>query len=128
WYYPRRVMDHCEQMDGVAPERIPHRSFRQSSPPRTLPFFFLSYTDIGLTQPARSFTCSTFLSETGPRAYMKSGDVGQRFQLESAFAPTGDQPRAIAELTEGLLRGDPYQVLLGATGTGKSVGYDDSVF
>src|SRR5690606_32296680 len=80
------------------------------------------------TQPARSFTCSTFFSETGPRAYMKSGDVGQRFQLESAFAPTGDQPRAIAELTEDLLRGDPYQVLLGATGTGKSVGYDDSVF
>jgi len=45
---------------------------------------------------------------------------GFRFSLTSEFEPTGDQPRAIAELTEGLLRGDRYQTLLGATGTGKT--------
>ncbi len=42
------------------------------------------------------------------------------FELISPFEPTGDQPRAIEELTEGVLRGDPYQTLLGATGTGKT--------
>jgi len=43
-----------------------------------------------------------------------------QFRLESPYQPKGDQPRAIVELTEGLQRGDPYQVLLGATGTGKT--------
>ena len=42
------------------------------------------------------------------------------FDLTSDFQPTGDQPTAIAELTDGLRRGDPYQTLLGATGTGKT--------
>ncbi len=42
------------------------------------------------------------------------------FQVISPFQPMGDQPRAIAELTEGILRGDKYQTLLGATGTGKT--------
>ncbi len=42
------------------------------------------------------------------------------FRLESSHEPRGDQPRAIAELSEGLARGDKYQVLLGATGTGKT--------
>ena len=42
------------------------------------------------------------------------------FDLESPYQPAGDQPRAIAELTEGLSRGDKHQVLLGATGTGKT--------
>ena len=42
------------------------------------------------------------------------------FHLESPHAPAGDQPRAIAELTEGLERGDRFQTLLGATGTGKT--------
>ncbi|MXW63408.1 MAG: excinuclease ABC subunit UvrB [Bacteroidetes bacterium SB0662_bin_6] len=42
------------------------------------------------------------------------------FRLTSPFRPTGDQPRAIDELTEGVLRGDPFQTLLGATGTGKT--------
>ena len=44
----------------------------------------------------------------------------ERFQLVADFNPTGDQPGAIHELTEGILRGDPYQTLLGATGTGKT--------
>ncbi|HRK72724.1 MAG TPA: DEAD/DEAH box helicase family protein, partial [Rhodothermales bacterium] len=42
------------------------------------------------------------------------------FQLISEFKPMGDQPTAIRELTEGILRGDKHQVLLGATGTGKT--------
>jgi excinuclease ABC subunit B len=43
-----------------------------------------------------------------------------RFSIESEFTPTGDQPRAIKELLEGLERGDTHQTLLGATGTGKT--------
>ncbi|MDE6105569.1 MAG: DEAD/DEAH box helicase family protein, partial [Bacteroidales bacterium] len=42
------------------------------------------------------------------------------FKLTSAFRPTGDQPQAIAELSEGLRRGDKGQVLLGVTGSGKT--------
>ena len=42
------------------------------------------------------------------------------FQIRSEFSPTGDQPGAIKELTEGLLRGDRHQVLLGVTGSGKT--------
>lgn len=42
------------------------------------------------------------------------------FNLVSDFAATGDQPEAIATLVEGLRRGDPFQTLLGATGTGKT--------
>jgi excinuclease ABC subunit B len=42
------------------------------------------------------------------------------FDLKSEFQPTGDQPRAIRELTEGLRRGDRHQVLLGVTGSGKT--------
>ncbi|KFE64612.1 excinuclease ABC subunit UvrB [Hyalangium minutum] len=42
------------------------------------------------------------------------------FQIVSEHQPQGDQPRAIAELTEGLLRGDQYQTLLGVTGSGKT--------
>src|SRR5438552_1915279 len=42
------------------------------------------------------------------------------FKVESEFAPAGDQPLAIERLTEGVLRGDDYQTLLGVTGTGKT--------
>ena len=42
------------------------------------------------------------------------------FQLISSFEPTGDQPQAIQELVEGLDRGEPHQVLLGVTGSGKT--------
>ncbi len=42
------------------------------------------------------------------------------FKLTSSFIPTGDQPEAIQQLTEGILRGDPAQVLLGVTGSGKT--------
>lgn len=42
------------------------------------------------------------------------------FKLTSEFQPTGDQPEAIRQLVEGLLRGDESQVLLGVTGSGKT--------
>jgi excinuclease ABC subunit B len=43
------------------------------------------------------------------------------FKLEAPFEAAGDQPRAIEELTAGLRRGDPYQTLLGVTGSGKTM-------
>jgi excinuclease ABC subunit B len=42
------------------------------------------------------------------------------FKVVSEFEPAGDQPKAIAELSEGVLRGDRFQTLLGITGSGKS--------
>ncbi|MBI5472841.1 MAG: excinuclease ABC subunit UvrB [Ignavibacteriae bacterium] len=42
------------------------------------------------------------------------------FQLTSDYKPSGDQPEAIRQLTEGVLRGDKHQVLLGVTGSGKT--------
>jgi excinuclease ABC subunit B len=42
------------------------------------------------------------------------------FSLSADYSPTGDQPTAISELTEGLLRNDKYQTLLGVTGSGKT--------
>ena len=41
-------------------------------------------------------------------------------RVSAAYQPTGDQPRAIAELAECITRGDRFQTLLGATGTGKT--------
>ncbi|HWB24919.1 MAG TPA: excinuclease ABC subunit UvrB [Chitinophagaceae bacterium] len=43
-----------------------------------------------------------------------------RFQLHSQYQPSGDQPSAIAQLTEGILSGERYQTLLGVTGSGKT--------
>ena len=43
-----------------------------------------------------------------------------RFELTSPYAPSGDQPQAITELVDGIRRGDPQQVLLGVTGSGKT--------
>ena len=42
------------------------------------------------------------------------------FDLVSKFKPSGDQPEAIKELSKGIKDGKKYQVLLGATGTGKT--------
>jgi excinuclease ABC subunit B len=42
------------------------------------------------------------------------------FKLVSSYQPQGDQPRAIAELSEGVVRGDAHQTLLGVTGSGKT--------
>jgi excinuclease ABC subunit B len=42
------------------------------------------------------------------------------FKLHAPYKPSGDQPTAIKELTDGILRGEPHQVLLGVTGSGKT--------
>ncbi len=42
------------------------------------------------------------------------------FNLQSSYTPAGDQPQAIAQLTEGVLSGEKHQVLLGVTGSGKT--------
>jgi len=43
-----------------------------------------------------------------------------RFQLNSQYQPSGDQPEAIHQLTQGILEGEKYQTLLGVTGSGKT--------
>src|ERR1700693_1693283 len=43
------------------------------------------------------------------------------FDLRAPFEPAGDQPKAIAELTRGIERGDRFQTLLGVTGSGKTM-------
>ena len=42
------------------------------------------------------------------------------FKLHSSYTPAGDQPQAIAQLTEGLITGEKFQTLLGVTGSGKT--------
>ena len=44
----------------------------------------------------------------------------KKFELHSQYKPTGDQPEAIEKLSEGVLRGDKEQTLLGVTGSGKT--------
>lgn len=47
-------------------------------------------------------------------------DITHKFEIVSNFKPTGDQPKAIEKLANGILNGNRFQVLLGATGTGKT--------
>ncbi len=47
--------------------------------------------------------------------------TSQRFEITREYTPKGDQPKAIEQLTEGVRRGLKHQVLLGATGTGKTL-------
>jgi excinuclease ABC subunit B len=49
-----------------------------------------------------------------------ASDIGRPFAISSEFRPAGDQPQAIAELSEGIARGEHEQVLLGVTGSGKT--------
>ena len=56
----------------------------------------------------------------GPSDRAIAGGLSRPFRVVSEFAPAGDQPKAIAGLSEGLLRGDRFQTLLGITGSGKS--------
>ena len=44
----------------------------------------------------------------------------EKFKLHSEYAPTGDQPQAIAELVDGFKKGNQFQTLLGVTGSGKT--------
>lgn len=50
----------------------------------------------------------------------KIQQVGKKFQLESQFSPSGDQPKAIEKLVEGVNAGEKFQTLLGVTGSGKT--------
>jgi excinuclease ABC subunit B len=43
-----------------------------------------------------------------------------QFDIERPYQPAGDQPEAIAELVKGIRNGEPYQTLLGVTGSGKT--------
>ena len=43
------------------------------------------------------------------------------FKLHTKYEPTGDQPAAIATLTDGILRGEKYQTLMGVTGSGREI-------
>ena len=43
-----------------------------------------------------------------------------KFKLKSGFQPTGDQPLAIKQLTQGINQNERYQTLLGVTGSGKT--------
>jgi excinuclease ABC subunit B len=55
-----------------------------------------------------------------PTLQKPTADVAADFRLASEFVPAGDQPTAIAELSDGLIRGERDQVLLGVTGSGKT--------
>jgi len=54
-------------------------------------------------------------------------DRPPQFELKADYQPAGDQPEAIAQLIDGLNSGLSHQTLLGVTGSGKSVGYDDTL-
>ena len=62
----------------------------------------------------------SLLNKVPEIASRKKLEGGQKFVLNSPFEPAGDQPVAIAELVQGLADGEQNQVLLGATGTGKT--------
>ena len=51
---------------------------------------------------------------------VKCKSMAKKFQLKSPYQPAGDQPKAIAELVEGIEDGEAYQTLLGVTGSGKT--------
>jgi excinuclease ABC subunit B len=55
-------------------------------------------------------------------------ETGNRFELKSNYEPAGDQPAAIAALVDGLQSGLSHQTLLGVTGSGKSVGFDEPLY
>ncbi|MDO6588933.1 excinuclease ABC subunit UvrB [Loktanella sp. D2R18] len=64
---------------------------------------------------------AVFLANPAPDVKTREKlEGGQRFVLHTEFEPAGDQPTAIKELSQGILDGERDQVLLGATGTGKT--------
>ncbi len=56
----------------------------------------------------------------GAPRHPQRGPVVSAFKMVTDQPPAGDQPRAIAQLVEGVTRGDRYQTLLGVTGSGKT--------
>ncbi|MBC8484184.1 MAG: DEAD/DEAH box helicase family protein, partial [Actinobacteria bacterium] len=57
---------------------------------------------------------------SGPSTGKVGPSRGQAFRMVAPFQPAGDQPRAIEELSDGVLGGERFQTLLGITGSGKS--------
>ena len=62
---------------------------------------------------SRAFRCAA-------NAFQREFHAMSDFKLVSGYSPTGDQPEAIRQLTDGVLAGDEAQVLLGVTGSGKT--------
>ena len=54
------------------------------------------------------------------KIYQKKGRRMPMYELISKYEPSGDQPKAIKKLVDGIKKGTKHQVLLGATGTGKT--------
>ena len=71
------------------------------------------------TSLAAPETSETFVPHRPARPSKAEG--GRRFVLASDYSPAGDQPTAIAEMTEAARAGEKDQVLLGVTGSGKTL-------
>jgi excinuclease ABC subunit B len=71
----------------------------------------------GITMPHNNTNALADRPEVLTRPKLEGG---RQFKLATPFEPAGDQPKAIAELSEGIETGEHNQVLLGATGTGKT--------
>ncbi|MDE0135538.1 MAG: excinuclease ABC subunit UvrB [Acidimicrobiaceae bacterium] len=54
------------------------------------------------------------------RPWLPTLTAAHPFRVSAGFEPAGDQPRAVAQLADGVIRGDRFQTLLGITGSGKS--------
>src|SRR5256885_990289 len=63
-------------------------------------------------------TCGTFTVRV--TSIVTVAGTRRRKRTFASYAPTGDQPQAIEALADGVRAGEPYQTLLGATGTGKT--------
>ncbi len=79
------------------------------------------------TAPGFQEVSAKFLADTAPALWTphrpsrpEKSEGGRKFKLVSDYSPAGDQPTAIADLSEGIVRGDTDQVLLGVTGSGKT--------
>ena len=69
----------------------------------------------------RELADAAYLSNPAPNVRTREKmEGGRKFVLKTEFEPAGDQPTAIVELSEGVKNGERDQVLLGATGTGKT--------
>lgn len=68
----------------------------------------------------KKYTTRLFTDKMPNFASVQIHTIMPDFDLTADYAPTGDQPEAIAQLTEGVLQGLPAQTLLGVTGSGKT--------
>ncbi len=109
--------------DEDAIEALPHWS-NPSRPPRLVSMARAPRTPadlVGFEEAAGQFVFDSpalWMPHRPSRPQKSEG--GRRFNLVSEYSPAGDQPTAIAELSEGLDRGESDQVLLGVTGSGKT--------